>query len=713
MSARRREAPQVLKRRDFLKLTGTFFATASLAGVPGCGDNDGGGPDAGAQPGVFRFAEGVASGDPRTDRVVLWTRCVATDAAATGPIDLIVEVSASETFDTVVVSRPVQATSASDFTVRVVVDGLAANTWYYYRFVAGADEIEGRTRTAPAADADVPVHFAWASCQDYAAGFFGAYKQMIADDAARPEAERIQFIVHLGDFIYESNGETYHAPLDDDFVPISITNADGTPRTVGDFPSGGGELPAGRFAQNLDDYRFLYKRFLSDPDLRAARARWPFIQTWDDHEFTNDAWQTQANYTNDGTVNESSQPRKVAANQAWFEYVPALLTGIDGVAGVTQDARDFAPATVQVAEFTAPNAETNFVDEPNNVAAVGSLTIYRSLRWGKHVDLVITDQRSYRSDHAIPEELANTDRFFFDPRNAVHKVVVDVLDAGRTANGGNPPDEIPFGPGAFPNVRKASPPGTMLGAAQKEWFKATLKGSTATWKIWGNEVPLLQVVIKDPLVQIDRVMSGDAWDGYPSERRELMTYVADEDIKNLLVITGDVHAQFAGQIAADYDAATKEVVAAELVTAGIASNSLFSFFEEAARAFPGPLQQIISFDASASGGPRFVENMNMLVLHGQASALHAAGGGTVAAAIERRVDTNDLVKYADTNAQGYGLLSITADQAVGTLVTINRPVTNPATAPGIKRTATFTIPKDNPAGMTGPVITGTRPYPLS
>jgi alkaline phosphatase D len=393
--------------------------------------------------------------------------------------------------------------------------------------------------------------------------------------------------------------------------------------------------------------------------------------------------------------------------------VPALLTGIDGVAGVTQDAKDFAPATVQVAEFTAPNPETNFVDEPNNVAAVGSLTIYRSLRWGKHVDLVITDQRSYRSDHAIPEELANTDRLFFDPRNAVHKVVVDVLDAGRTANGGNPPDEIPFGPGAFPNVRKASPPGTMLGAAQKEWFKATLKGSTATWKIWGNEVPLLQVVINDPLFQIDRVMSGDAWDGYPSERRELMTYVADEGIKNLLVITGDVHAQFAGQIAADYDAATKEVVAAELVTAGIASNSLFSFFEEAARAFPGPLQQIISFDASASGGPRFVENMNMLVLHGQASALHAAGGGTVAAAIERRVDTNDLVKYADTNAQGYGLLSITADQAVGTLVTINRPVTNPATAPGIKRTATFTIPKDNPAGMTGPVITGTRPYPLS
>jgi alkaline phosphatase D len=703
----------VLKRRDFLKLTGTFFATASLAGVPGCGDNDGddGGDD--GEPGEFAFPAGVASGDPRTDKVVLWTRCVATAAGATGTIDLVVEVSASESFDTVVVSRQVQATAASDYTVRVVVDGLAAGTWYYYRFVAGADEITGRTRTAPAADADVPVHFAWVSCQDYGAGFFGAYKQMIADDAARPEAERIQFVVHLGDFIYESNGETYHAPLDDDFVPISITNADGTPRTVGDFPSGGGELPAGRFAKELADYRFLYNRFLSDPDLRAARARWPFIQTWDDHEFTNDAWQSQANYTNDGSLNEASQPRKLAANQAWFEYVPALLTGIDGVAGVTQDARDFAPATVLAAAFTDPNPETNFVDEPNNVAAVGSLTIYRSLRWGKHVDLVITDQRSYRSDHAIPEDLATIERFFFDPRNAIHKTVVDALDAGRTGNGGNPLDEIPFGLGEFPNVRKASPPGTMLGAAQKEWFKATLKGSTATWKIWGNEVPLMQAVIKDPLVQIDRVISADAWDGYPAERRELMTYVADEGITNLLVITGDVHAQFAAQIAADADAATKEVVAAELVTAGIASNSLFSFFEEAARAFPGPLQQIISFDASASGGPRFVENMNMLILHGQASALAAAQGQSVEQAIALRVDTNDLVKYADTNAQGYGLLSITADQAVGTLVTINRHIANPSASPGIKRTATFTIPKDNPAGMTGPVLTGTRPYPLT
>jgi alkaline phosphatase D len=691
-----------MKRRDFLKLTGTFFATATLAGVPGCGDDGGGGS------GDFAFPQGVASGDPRTDRVVLWTRCVHADATGTGDIDLIVELSEDPDFETVVLSkRDLVASADSDFTVRVIVDGLAANRWYYYRFVAGGDTIEGRTRTAPAKDADVAVHFAWVSCQDYGAGFFNAYRQMIEDDEKAAEADRIQFIVHLGDFIYESNGETYHAPLNDDLQPISITNADGTPRIVGDFPDGGGALPAGKFAQTVNDYRFLYKRFLSDPDLRAARARWPFVQTWDDHEFTNDCWQSQGNYTNDDGLNEPSQKRKVAANQAWFEYVPALLTGVDGVQGVTQNAKDFtAPASVTDAPFTAPD-DDNFVQEPNNVAAVGSLTIYRSLRWGKHVDLIITDQRSYRSDHAFPEELA-APPVFFDPRNAVPKPVVDVLDAGRLIAA----DTIPLV--NAPNPRKASPPGTMLGAVQREWFQATLKGSDATWKVWGNEVPLLQVIISDPLIgSLQRVMSADAWDGYPNERNELMTFVREQEIKNLLVITGDIHAQFAGVIFDNYDSETRVPVAAELVTAGIASNSLFSFYQEAAVGVGIPqLTQLVTFDASASGGAKLTENLNMTVRHGSASAKVIAEGGTLEAALAARTTFNDHVKYADTNAQGYGLLSVTAESAVGTLVTVNRPIANAGAASGIKRAARFVIPKDDPGAMGEPEITGVKPFPV-
>ena len=699
----------MLKRRDFLKLTGTFFATASLAGVPGCGDDDGGGAT-----GDFLFKEGVASGDPRTDRVVLWTRCVRKDPAATSDISLIVEVSSDEQFDTIVVSEDVTASAGNDFTVRVVVNGLEPDKYYYYRFVAGVDEAVGRTRTAPAADADVAVNFAWVSCQDYGAGYFSAYKQMIDDDKAKPDAEQIRFIVHLGDFIYESNGEGYHAPLNENLEPIQIMNADGTPRAVGQFPSGGGELPLGRYAKDISDYRFLYRSFLSDPDLRAARARWPFVQTWDDHEFSNDCWQSQANYSDDSGVNEGQQPRKVAANQAWFEYVPALLTGLDdSVPGVEQQAKDFAPVTVAEAAFTAANAD-NFVPEDNNVKAVGSITIYRSLRWGKHIDLIITDQRSYRSDHAFPEELKSTGgQFIFDVRNALPKKIVDIMDAGNSLtpavdtitgiNGINP----------IPNVRKDSPPGTMLGKAQREWFKATLKASTATWKVWGNEVPLFQGKVQDPLQDV-RVMSADAWDGYPYERRELMKYVRAEGIKNLLVITGDIHAQFASVIPEDFDVEGSPPVAAELVTAGVASNSLFSFYQQAAVALNQPaLTSIITFDNSANGGSRFEENLNMLLQWGRASAIEMASNKNLQRAFAARVDVNPSLKYADTNAQGYGLLSITATEAVGKLITVNRPIANAGQAAGIKRTATFTIPKDNPGGMTGPEITGTKPFPLT
>src|SRR5439155_7585386 len=90
----------------------------------------------------------------------------------------------------------------------------------------------------------------------------------------------------------------------------------------------------------------------------------------------------------------------------------------------------------------------------------------------------------------------------------------------------------------------------------------------------------------------------------------------------------------------------------------------------------------------------------------------------VPAALQAALSTSDLstnphVKYADTNAQGYGYVKVTGDQVAATIVTINRPVTTPSDAgPGIKRTASFTIPKDNPGGMTGPVFTGTKPFPV-
>ncbi len=700
-----------MKRRDFLRLTGTFFASASIAGLPGCGGGDDApAPDAGGALGLYAFPQGVASGDPRETSVVLWTRAVAA-TGATDTVALTVEVSADADFATIVVQQALQATAASDHTVRVVVTELAADTVYHYRFIAGDDVIVGRTRTAPAANADVTVRLAWVSCQEYTSGTYDAYRQMIVDDEALPEADQIRAVLHLGDFIYETRGAQYQLPLDEDLAPTTVVNRDGSPRALAPFPSGGGAVGSATYARTIEDYRHLYKTYASDPDLRAARARWPFIHTWDDHEFSNDCWQSQANYDDGDSADEPAQRRKVAANQAWFEFIPVQLTGAPGVPGVAQDARDFAPTTVEDAAFTAAD-DANFVAEPNNVAAIASMTIYRSFRFGRHIELVMTDQRSYRSDHAVPEELASATLGYFDTRMALPADDVATLDAGRTANDGHPPERV--GLSGLPNPRIDSPVGTMLGAAQKAWWKATMVGSDATWKLWGNEVPFMRYFIKgEGSFIVDRVMDGDGWDGYPTERAELTTYLREQGVGNLIVLTGDIHAHFAGIVHDDYLAASPVPVGVELAAAGVSSNSLFSFFEYAARpqGIPADVRRAVSYDASATDGPRHVENLNLLLLHGTAAATTMGLTNDLEQAMAVADPTvNPHLKYADTNAQGYGIAVISGAQVEATLVTMARPVAT--AAPAVLRTARFVVPVDDPGAMTGPTITGARPFPL-
>jgi alkaline phosphatase D len=726
-----------MKRRDFLRSTGWFVVGASLVGFTACDDaSKDAPPDAGSNTpppdtatggvepvGTYTFPQGVASGDPRQASVVLWTR-VAKPGADAGDIAIHVQVSTDATFATMVVDKALSAPAASDNTVRVLVTELQAGTSYYYRFTAGSDTVFGRTRTAAAANADVQVNLAWVSCQDYTAGHYGAYRQMIVDDDARSEANKIHAVVHLGDMIYETRADGFQTALDDRFETIGLTNADGTPRVIGPFPSNS----AATFAHTVDDYRHLYKTFLADPDIRAARARWPFICIWDDHEFTDDCWQSQANYTDNATNDEASQSRKVAASQAWFEFTPAQLTGADGVTGVASEAKDFAPVTVTDTQFpAAPNAD-NFIAEPNNVAAVGAITIYRSFRFGKHVELVMTDERSYRSDHAVPEDIitavgAQVPGLFFVPRNVLPLPLVTAFDQGATAT--PPANPFMLGPIPIPNPRVQSPPGTMLGKQQKAWWKATMSGSDATWKLWGNEVTLMRLKIQklgatDPA---DRVMAADSWDGYPTERKELMSFLRSESIKNVVLLSGDIHAAFAGVVMDDFDAAAPTPVACELVGPGVTSNSLFSFFENATRSGPGAaLRGLTTIKATANGGPEFPENLNNLLLNGFVAA------GTFAQAIAANVPfaqalgaslaaadptTNPHLKYADTNSQGYGYVKVTSAQIEGTITTINRPIgRSPNGGPGYKRRASFTIPKDNPGGMTGPEFLGTKPFPL-
>jgi alkaline phosphatase D len=160
--------------------------------------------------------------------------------------------------------------------------------------------------------------------------------------------------------------------------------------------------------------------------------------------------------------------------------------------------------------------------------------------------------------------------------------------------------------------------------------------------------------------------------------------------------------------------ANQKVIATELVAPGIASNSLFSFFLAAATLTGNTgLLGLILANATTHGGSPVTENFNLLLTGGVAAAGQYAASGGDPTKLALAVPTNPHIKYVDTNTQGYGYIKVGEKQVDATIVTINRPIVTPATAagPGVKRTASFTIPVDKPEEMTGPTYTGTKPFP--
>lgn len=288
------------------------------------------------------------------------------------------------------------------------------------------------------------------------------------DERAAPE-NRLGFVLHLGDFIYElvwypeDRPEYYDRRIYD---IVRIPNAE----KVSDF-----HIPT-----DLDGYRSIYRAYLHDQDLQDARARWPFVSIWDNHEFSWLGWQS---FVKVGPEARPGQTVKVAANQAWFEYQPARIIKSSGAALETFDPPHVA--NVAIERFD----DQGLGQEPNNLAAIRSLTGYRALRYGRHLDLIITDQHSYRSED--PTSHPDVGQLASDFPSLFPQEAGEILDAGRAFDGGHPPAEIRFGETHISNPRKNAPSQTILGAEQKAWFKDRLRRSRATWKIWGNSIGTL------------------------------------------------------------------------------------------------------------------------------------------------------------------------------------------------------------------------------
>lgn len=243
------------------------------------------------------FQLGVASGDPYPDGVVLWTRLAPEPLAADGrggmpeveiPVEW--ELAEDQNFQYVVKQGVAVALPELAHSVHVELEGLEPWRYYYYRFKAGGHVSPvGRTKTAPARDADVPfLSFAVASCQAWYHGYYTAYKHMAEED--------LDFVLFLGDYIYE-----YAINSSNLFRPVKLSNVHNTKVVT------------------LDQYRLRYSLFKSDPDLQAAHAAFPWIITWDDHEVEN-------NYA--GKVSQyDAYPyqflmQRADAYQAFYENLP-------------------------------------------------------------------------------------------------------------------------------------------------------------------------------------------------------------------------------------------------------------------------------------------------------------------------------------------------------------------------------------------------------
>src|SRR5262245_28106199 len=259
------------------------------------------------------YPQGVASGDPQADSVILWTRRA--PDAPTASYKLTVEVASTPDFANIVARGETTVGADTDWTCRFLAAGLKPAQEFWYRFTDehGNGSRIGRTLTAPAEHDQRPVKFAFVSCQDVTQGACNAYRRMIFEDERRAPAERLLFVLHLGDFIYEMVWYPEDSP--------GGVNRGRRLRDIVRFPNGE-KMGQFHIPTTLADYRAAYKGYLTDPDLQDARARFPFVPVWDNHEFSWQAFQSQQVF---GGEVRPAQKLKVIANQAWFEYQPARV----------------------------------------------------------------------------------------------------------------------------------------------------------------------------------------------------------------------------------------------------------------------------------------------------------------------------------------------------------------------------------------------------
>ncbi len=509
-----------------------------------------------AYDGPVAFNHGVASGDPKHDRVIIWTR-VSPERA--GPVPVRWIVARNRDLTDVVKTGVIETSEARDYTVKADVTGLRAGAPYFFGFRAGAAESPvGKTRTLPQGPLD-SLKLAVASCASFPHGFFNAYEAIARDDG-------IDAVVFLGDYIYEYGLSGYGGE---------------TATQLGRVPSP--EVECIR----LEDYRARHAQYKREAELQAAHAIAPWIVVWDDHEVANDSFSTGAenHQANEGDF----AARKQAALRAYYEWMPI---------------RDPEPGRA----FEAINRSFQFGDLITLIM-VESRLLARTQQLDYATQLPIEMQRWDFSNPNAPVALrpGEADTAAMRRLPAIYEAVGEetrpVLDWRRAQtlipNARNLPDGFFVAPDVTAiNALLSSPERTLLGAAQEQWLAGELQSSVSsgtTWQVLGNQVLVAPLTTPDlsrtppqlaaalerlrpgvtQLLKLTRFpfpLNTDAWDGYPLSRARLLQSIRAAG-GNTLVVTGDTHTAWANEID---DAQGR--VAVEFGATSITSPSDASFF---------------------------------------------------------------------------------------------------------------------------------------
>lgn len=498
-------------------------------------------------PKEYPFKLGVASGDPLQTSVVIWTRyapsyCLERDYSGKAVL-IRWEVADDESFRRIVRQGEVLASPEEGFAVHVEVEGLLPGREYFYRFYAGGHGSRiARTKTAPQYYPDVlggytneELTFAFLSCSAFEETTGHAYAGVAGLHSA--EKDKKDFVVHLGDYMYE--------------------------KTYGDCKLGVASskkircLDHREEVKSLFEYRRRYAEHKSDPMLQIAHEHAPWIVTWDDHEVENDyaALYSEANHKSDKAAIDEQEflLRRARAYQAYFENMPLRAKA-------------------------RPNA--------------GYMHLYRSFYFGRLLKLHVLDTRQYRSKWACVDSY------------------------GRKTEEAR---EVWAGKGVRTDkcAEFADPDRTMLGAEQESWLDAELKKSTALWNFIAQGVmftPLDQRhhgevrealaptserdgVLKTPSHIEQSYAYPDTWSGYPAAREKLLKQLQSTDAANPVILSGDIHAFFAGQ---NFSEDGKPLVP-EFVTAGTSSWIGRNPQLKPAAASPCNSRAVKSFDLSGHG----------------------------------------------------------------------------------------------------------------